>query len=188
MRACENAPAVNQRPGCGVRVHMLRSSPVVSSKPQTRPTRLRPHRRTMLQQVIEALVAGREHEQFGLQRRRRPSGASHPLRYASISAAWIRRIFPSAISSEAADVEIIAAAAGAEFQRPAGAVLAEFELEAGVLEPRQQRRVDRFTSSVMSLCAILITGNGTPELRMSRTRSAGRRRDRSCRRAAPARH
>ena len=41
-----------------------------------------------------------------------------------------------------ADVEIIAAAAGAEFQRPAGAVLAEFEPETGPLQPRQQRRVE----------------------------------------------
>ena len=60
----------------------------------------------------------------------------------SMSAAWISLIFPSAISSEAADVEIIAAAAGAEFQRPAGAVLAIFEPEAGRLQPRQQRRVE----------------------------------------------
>jgi hypothetical protein len=43
-----------------------------------------------------------------------------------------------------ADVEVIAAAAGAEFERPAGAVLAEFEPEAGLFELRQQRRVEPF--------------------------------------------
>ena len=42
----------------------------------------------------------------------------------------------------AADIEVIAAAAGAKFQRPAGAVFAEFEPKARLLQPRQQRRVE----------------------------------------------
>ena len=124
------------------------------------------------EQMIGTLVAGGEHEEVGLAR-----GAvaqAEAVGDIGFDIAGLDQL-DLAVGDQlgSANVEIIAAAAGAEFQWPAGAVLAIFEPEACGFQPRQRGASIRFTSSVTSLCASFITGSGTPELRMSLTAMGG---------------
>ncbi len=124
------------------------------------------------EQMIGALVAGGEHEQIGLAR-----GAVAQLQtigYIGFDIGGLDQL-DLAVRDQlgGADVEVIAAAAGAKLQRPAGAVLAIFEPKARGLQPASSGASSRFTSSVTSLCASFITGNGTLELRMSREAIGG---------------
>ena len=132
---------MNHRPGWPVRVYMLRSS-WPSPKPQMVPTRFidgfaeqQPH------QFLLALVAGRQHDQIG------GDGLAvlHPGAVGD-KAFDIGELLQLDIALDdqvgAADVEIIAAAAGEVFELPAGIVLAEIELEAGARQPLQQLLVE----------------------------------------------
>ena len=83
-----------------------------------------------------ALVAGRQHDQVGGER----LAVLHPRAVGdepSMSANCRSPISPLDDQVGAADVEIIAAAAGEIFELPAGVVLAEVELEADALPARR---------------------------------------------------
>ena len=126
MRACENAPPTNHRPGCGVRVHMLRSSwRAVVETPDAADALGDIRAEQLREQMIGPLVAGGEHEQIGLAR----GAVAQPHAVGFDIGFDIGRLdqLDLAVGDQlgGADVEIIAAAAGAEFQRPAGAVLAD---------------------------------------------------------------
>ena len=123
--------------------------------------------------VILSLVSGRQHHQVGLQRR----AVGQLQSIADELPDVIRLDQPDRSVRDqlgTADIEIIAAAAGAEFQRPAGAVFAELQPEAGLLQPltTAARPVSR-TSLVISLCDALMTASGTEAFSRSRISTGG---------------
>ena len=91
--------------------------------------------------VALAFVAGGKHDEVGVAHRAivHCDAASGEL----LDVGGLNEADPAVRDQfRAADVEVIAAAALTEFQRPAGAVLAEFKPEAGLLQSLKQRRVD----------------------------------------------
>ena len=99
-------------------------------------------------QLFLALVAGGEHDQVGGD----DLAVLHP-RAVGGEAVDIGKLLQRDIALDdqvgAADIEIIAAAAGEVFELPAGVVFAEIELEAGALQAFEQFLVERLDFSAV---------------------------------------
>src|SRR3977135_4353224 len=93
--------------------------------------------------MLLALVTRRQHDQMGGKR----LAALHPRSFCD-KRLDIRKLSQSDLTAHdeigAADVEIVAAAAGEVFELPAGAVVAEIELETDALQPVEQFLVEFF--------------------------------------------
>ena len=134
---------MNHRPGWPVRVYMLRSS-WSSPNPQIGADAVGDVVAEQLaHQFFLALVAGRQHDQIG------GDGLAvlHPRAFGDKAIDIGKLLQPDLALDDqvgAADVEIIAAAAGEIFELPAGVVLAEIELEADALQAVEQFLVELF--------------------------------------------
>ena len=126
---------------------MLRNS-WPSPKPQIGPTRAAISSPNSLRtRMLLRLVAGRQHDQVGGER----LAALHPHAVGDEGFDIGKLDQPDRAAGDqigAADVEIIAAAAGEVFELPAGAAVAEIELEADRVSPSSSSLSSFFDCSV----------------------------------------
>src|SRR5262245_5018818 len=137
MRHCAKLPAMNQRPGCAVRVNMLRNFLSIAESPNRADAGANIIPEQFADQMLLPLVACRQHDQVGGKR----LAATHE-RACRHEGGDIGELRQSDLALDdqirTSDIEVVATAAGEVLELPPGSVFAEIELEAAALESIEQ--------------------------------------------------